>query len=227
MTAAAAKFPPNPRRRSMLAKVHLAKKELGLIDDDYRAVLFDVAGRTSAADCTDRELEAVLERFKARGFSPTVKAGARPPRPRPADHPVARKAQAMWISLYHLCAVDNPSDQALEAFARRQLGVEKLQWADQSQGYKLIEALKAMAVRAGWQQDDLPRADPIRVLKRRLCEQLLSRLQRVVIAPRTWTLDVAAFRLLGMQRRDSMPWDLGDLDVIAEGFGRKLREFRG
>ena len=58
----------------------------------------------------------------------------------------------MWISLYNLGAVRNPSEEALEAFATRQLRVERLQWANQSHCYKLIEALKAMAERAGWHQ---------------------------------------------------------------------------
>lgn len=222
---AAAKFAPDQRRRSMLAKVHLAKKELGLIEDDYRAILLEEAGVCSAAKCNETQLAAVLERFKARGFQ--AKSGAvQRAGPRRADHPVARKARALWISLYHLCAIDDPSERALEAFAARQLGVEKLQWANQAQGYKLIEALKAIGERAGWKQGELPRADSIRVLKIRLCDALLARLKRVVVVPRTWTLDDAAFRLLGMKRTDSMPWDLGDLDVIAEGLGRKLRAFR-
>lgn len=223
--SAVRQFAPDARRRGMIAKVHIAKKQLGLIDDDYRAVILDVAGVTSAADCTDGQLEELLKRFEARGFTAKAKTGPRPAA-RPADHPVARKARAMWISLYHLCAIDDPSEAALEAFARRQLGVEKLQWANQAQGFKLIEGLKAMAARAGWKQDELPRDNPVWALKIRLCDALLARLKRVVVVPRTWTLDVAAFRLLGMQRRDSMPWDMGDLDVIADGLGKKLRAFR-
>lgn len=223
---ALAKFAPDPRRRGMIAKVHVAKKALGLIDDDYRAIILDVASVTSAADCTNAQLEELLKRFAARGFTATAKAGAKPARPRPADHQVARKARAMWISLHHLCAIDDPSERALEAFAARQLGVERLQWANQAQGYKLIEGLKSIAERHGWSQKDLPPVDQVRVLKLRLCDALIARLKRVVVVPRHWTLDEAAFRLLGMERRGSAPWDLGDLDVIAEGLGKKLRAFR-
>jgi hypothetical protein len=88
----------------------------------------------------------------------------------PADHQAAKKARALWLSLWNLGEIRDPSETALEAFARRQLKVERLQWADQGQTYKLIEALKAMAERAGWpQQLDVTHAgQEIEVLKRRL-----------------------------------------------------------
>ena len=99
----------------------------------------------------------MLDELKRLGWKPVLtrggKAGAAPAsKPRAADHPVALKARALWISLHHLGVVRDASDRALEAFAKRQLSVERLQWADQSQGFRLIEALKAMGGRAGWVQ---------------------------------------------------------------------------
>ncbi|MDZ4133973.1 MAG: regulatory protein GemA [Paracoccaceae bacterium] len=110
-TAAPAQFPANPRRRAMLAKIHLAKKQLALAEDDYRQILIDETGRRSAGDCTEAELERALKRLQSLGFKPLPKSGA----PRPAQHPVARKARALWISLYHLGAVRSPDEKALEA----------------------------------------------------------------------------------------------------------------
>jgi len=228
MTAAAPRFAPNPRRRALIAKVKLAQKELGLVDDDYRAVLLDVTGRTSAADCSEAELVRVVERFKARGFQPKPAAG-RGGSPRAADHPAAKKARALWISLHHLGAIDDPSERALEAFARRQLGVERLQWADQAKAYKLIEALKAMGERKGWRQD-LAGIDPaaqVMVLKRRLAEAILARLKTLGIAARHWSLTEAAWLLLG--ERPASPggiWEFSELDRIAAGLGAKLRAAR-
>lgn len=144
--------------RAALAKVHIAKKELGLDDAAYRAMLERITGRTSAKDCTEGQLGKVLDELKAKGWKPTLKVvsgnpGAAVRRGAPASSPVAKKARAMWISLHQLGAVRDPSESALEAFGRRQLGAEKLQWANQSHGYRLIEALKAMAEREGWDQD--------------------------------------------------------------------------
>ena len=53
-------------RRALLAKVHVAKKVLGLDDDTYRAVLLRVAGETSAAKCSDAQLVALVKEFEAK-----------------------------------------------------------------------------------------------------------------------------------------------------------------
>ncbi|WCT72076.1 regulatory protein GemA [Sphingomonas naphthae] len=228
-----AQFAANPRRRALIAKVHVAKKELGLTDDDYMAVLMDVAGVSSAADCSDGQLVDVVERFKSRGF--TAKAAASAPRPqrggRPAaDHKVAGKARAMWISLHQLGAVRNPSEQALEAFACRQLGCERMQWADQRLGYRLIEALKAMAEREGWSQE-LSAVAPdraVRTLRLRLVAAILAKLKSAKIAPRDWSVEQAAWSLLGMRFDTGHIFASdGDLGVLAAGLGEKLRAARG
>jgi phage gp16-like protein len=176
----------------MLAKVHLAAKELGLDEETRRDVLERVTGgHRSAGDCSDAQLDQVLAEFKRQGWKPKVvkggKAGDERPsnaRRRAADSPMARKARAMWISLHQLGVVRDPSERALEAFGRRQLGVDRLQWADESQGYRLVEALKAMAERAGWSQDlaDVPARLHVWTLKLRLVCALLKQLERPPIS---------------------------------------------
>lgn len=166
-------------RNSMIAKVHLGAKQLRMDDDTRRDLMARVTGgKRSAADCSDAELDAVLKEYAARGWTPTVITGGKARKPGPArrpgraaaDSPIARKARAMWISLHQLGVVRNPSEAALEAFAQRQLGVVALQWADQGVAYRLIEALKKMAERAGWRQDvgDLQGAEAVDLLKARL-----------------------------------------------------------
>ncbi|MBJ7318259.1 MAG: regulatory protein GemA [Brevundimonas sp.] len=172
-------------RRAAVVKVQIARKELGLDEDTYRAMLERITGRTSSADCTDDQLGDVLDEMKAKGWKPKVVAGGRSGRPirktAPASSPVAKKARALWLSLHHLGVVREPSEPALEAFARRQLGVDRLHWADESQGYRLIEALKAMAEREGWSQDVSgypPRTDLVKVLKAGLIRAQEKRLGR-------------------------------------------------
>lgn len=174
-------------RRAMLAKVHLAAKELGLDEETRRDVLERVTGHRSAGDCTDAQLDQVLGEFKRQGWKPKVVQGgkAREARPsnavrRASDSPMAKKARAMWISLHQLGVVRDPSERALEAFGKRQLGVETLHWADESQGYRLIEALKQMAERAGWSQDlaGVPPRLHVWTLKLRLVCALLKALER-------------------------------------------------
>jgi len=198
-------------RRSLIAKVHIAKSQLRMVEDDYRAIMLRVTGNSSAAQCTDAELVALLKEFEGKGFT----AKAKKPGARPADHPVARKARALWISLHQLGAIADPSDRALEAFAQRQLGVAKLQWADQALGYKLIEALKAIGNRAGWDQDLTgvrPGAQLI-VLKRNLVYALFKKLRDVDAVPRAWTIDRAVFEFSGDRVPTLLSCDLQEIDV--------------
>jgi hypothetical protein len=217
----------NQERRVLIAKIHVAKKEMGLLDDDYRQMLLDVTSRASSAHCTVAELRAMVEAMKKKGFAP--KKAAKPA----ADHPFAAKARALWISLYHLGAIDNPSEVALEAFACRQLQCVKMQWASQAQAYKLIEALKAIAQRNGWDQKvtSVRGMKPVaadvalRVLKVRLVERIAHLLGERRIVPVEMPLGRIAWQLAGMERDKPVPlWDLGDLDLLAMALGRKLRE---
>lgn len=56
------------RKQAELAKIHIAKKELGLDDDTYRAVLKQIAGVESSKDLTAQGRAQVLEHFKKAGF---------------------------------------------------------------------------------------------------------------------------------------------------------------
>lgn len=181
---AARSYKPNatmsrgPGVRPAVVKVKIAAKELRLDDDTYRAMLQRITGQSSATLCTDGQLGLVLDELKAKGWKPKAGAKASPRRAsNPARHPLAMKARALWISLHQLGAVADPSETALEAFARRQLGVDRLQWAVPSEGAALIEALKAMAERVGWNQDvsGVPAAQHVPVLKARLAELLAQR----------------------------------------------------
>lgn len=214
-------------RRAMLAKIHLAKKALQLDEDDYRNILMQETGRGSAGDCTEAELDRVLGRLQALGWKPLPKAGGNAST-RPAQHPMARKARALWISLYHLGEVRVPSDAALEAFAKRQLGCEKLVWAKQSDGYKLIEALKAMAAKAGWPQTDANGNNwTVMRLKENLCEAILLKLKAKGVAHPEWNLSNAAFRLCGIEPGADGPVTAEGYDRIAHALGKQLRAAGG
>ncbi|VWX62542.1 gp16 family protein [Sphingorhabdus sp. 109] len=205
-------------RNSMIGKIHVARKQLNMVEDDYRQLLLDTTGEISLTKCGDAQLVKMVDALKAKGFQ------ALPTKRKTADHPVARKARALWISLYHLNAIENPSDQALEAFARRQLRAAQLQWADQTQGYKLIEALKQMAERHGWSQEGgrAKAGNQVHVLQRCLCEAIRAKLEAKGLCPHDWTLEQAAYRLSG-QRLSTIP-TIEELSLLAKALGNKLRE---
>lgn len=214
--------PSQQHRRSMLAKIHVARKELNIVEDDYRQILLDQTGLLSAKDCTDAQLHKVLDALKAKGFKPK----SRSPRTGQsrADHPMARKARALWLSLHHLGAVRNPDEGALEAFACRQLKVDRLQWSNQSQGYKLIEALKDMAAREGWPEAKSGLA--ILPLQRSLVTAILRKLVARGLADASWDIKTAAYRLTGNDI-DLVHADFStgtQLTRLAQAFGNILRE---
>lgn len=222
-------------RRSMIGKVKIAQKQLGMVDDDYRQLLHRTTGRMSAADCTLPELERMIDALKDKGFKPLPgvrKDGGRKDgaKAKPADHPVARKARALWISLYHLGAIHNPAEKALEHFAKRQLG-ERLQWMNQAHGYRLIEALKSIAERHGWSMGPVAlngyatQAPTVRDLQDRLCQTLLAKLKARNIAPAHWSLPVAAWSLAGEKPENEMAgFSAAELSRVAAKLGAILRE---
>jgi len=209
------------RRRAMIGKIHVYKKQLALDEDDYRQILLNETGKTSAADLDQRELDKVIRRMEGLGAKPLPKAG----RKGIAQHPMAKKARALWISLYHLGAVRSASERSLEAFAKRQLGCEKLVWANQRDGYRLIEALKAMAERHGWKQTgpDGNNLD-VRSLREGLCSAILGKLAEAGEVPANWTISDAAFRLCGIELGSAGPVSADGYDDLAAALGKKLRE---
>jgi len=224
--AAPARFDRSAQhRRSMLAKINIARGQLGLEEDDYRQMLFTATGRTSLKACDDAQLDAMLALLKAKGFRPIPKAGSAPA----AQHPMARKARALWISLYQLGVVHNPSEHALEAFARRQLKCEKMAWARQSDAFRLIEALKSMAGRAGWLLHDPVTQKPLCPLglQRSLAQRIFALLKEEGAIPADWWIDRAAMKLCGIDTgATGTGYDAAHYQRLAQALGDKLREHR-
>lgn len=166
-------------RQAMLAKVHLAKKELGLPEESYRDVLECVTGKRSAGQLNEAQLDLVIEAFKREGWKPggqrqPKRAGSRPI----AGGPVAAKARALWLSLYHLGEVSDPSEKALDAFVKRQLGLGSLRWLPAEQCSSVVEALKAWCERAGvdWSPYAVANGPSFRAPKARIIEAQWRRL---------------------------------------------------
>ncbi|MGV8939071.1 MAG: gp16 family protein [Allorhizobium sp.] len=125
------------------AAIHVAKKQLGLDDDTYRAKLTNITGKSSTVDMTEAERQAVLTVFRNEGFKPSS-AARRPDGRQKLTGKFAKKLQALWIAGFNLGVVENRDDSALLAFVKRQTGIDHtrfLTFADD--GRAAIEALKA------------------------------------------------------------------------------------
>ncbi|MBF0249941.1 MAG: regulatory protein GemA [Alphaproteobacteria bacterium] len=162
--SAARKFKTEGNRKGLISKVKIGQKEIGWDDDLYRDVLEQRYGKTSSTQLTYPELEDLINHMKEQGFKPKrrapARAGARTRADgskaplRLADDEQSRKMRALWISLYNLAVVRDPKEAALIGFARRvsggrDCGKQALQFLDGEETVKVIEALKAWAVRDG------------------------------------------------------------------------------
>jgi len=124
-------------RNGLLAKIHVARKQLGLTDDQYEAVLrgFNVA---SAGEMTIRQLELLVEYLCRLGFRPVRARWLKPPEERHSDDQVI----ALWKRVREIAA-DLPGGTArLQGLVRKICGVEVLEWCrDEDRLERLLKVL--------------------------------------------------------------------------------------
>ncbi|HWH86334.1 MAG TPA: regulatory protein GemA [Pseudomonas sp.] len=129
-------------RNINLAKIHVAKKQLGLDDETYRAILARLCGVKSAKDLNARQLPLVLQEFERLGWQPVkTKHGKRP-------NPPDNKAALMSKIEAQLSAA-NRSWAYADGMAMHMFKVEKVDWLGGDQLLKLVQALAIDARRHG------------------------------------------------------------------------------
>ncbi|MCE8027523.1 regulatory protein GemA [Halomonas daqingensis] len=130
--------------RGKLAQIHIARQELGLTDEDYRAILARTAGVSSAKQLTNRNVGYVIAEFKRLGWEPkpAKKAGRKAPNPPRSRQRVMDKIEAM------LADAGRPWAYA-DGMAQRMFQVERVDWLDDDQLHRLMQALIIDAKRQG------------------------------------------------------------------------------
>lgn len=138
----------NGGRQKMIALIHVAKRELALCDENYRALLSGATGKDSLKDMSLNELQSVIKRFEKFGFTKkntSKRAGAK----KTLDNAQHRMMRALWISLYNLGEVRDPSDAALASYICRMTKLTDASWISSHQANKIISGLKEWAGRSG------------------------------------------------------------------------------
>ncbi|MBX8800695.1 regulatory protein GemA [Ochrobactrum sp. MR28] len=137
---------------STFSSIYVAKKQLGLDDDDFRSLCERVTGKRSTRDMSEPQRAKLVEHFRKQGFKPVSKDTRKQ-----LEGRYAAKLQALWIAGYNLGVVTNGSDEALIAFVKRQTKLDHVRFLhDAGDAYKAIEALKRWLNRAAgvsWAQD--------------------------------------------------------------------------
>ena len=129
---------------SSLAKIHIAKSQLGLDDETYRALLARVAGVRSAKDLSPRQIVAVIAEFERLGWKPKTARKTSRTKPNPAAE---RKKLVSKIEAF-LAEANRPWEYA-DGMALRMFKVERIEWCDFDQLRKVIAALSYDAKRQG------------------------------------------------------------------------------
>ena len=138
--------------QKLLAKIHIAKKELGLEDETYREALNSMFKVQSSKDLNDRQAVILINHFKSLGWVQTSKQYAvgskqqkkyadSPRDPYDASGAIKRKIEAMWHDLYR----GNEEKRHLRQWLWNHFRVSDVQFLDKRKAYDAVEALKSMS----------------------------------------------------------------------------------
>jgi len=127
-------------RRSLIAKIKIAQKQLNIEDWEYRQMLERLTGLSSCAQMQNFQLVCVLNELKRKGFKPTVS--------KKHVSPNHSKSKDAMIGKVAALLADNklPWDYA-HSMAKRMFKVDRVEWLDYDHLHKLIAALQIYANR--------------------------------------------------------------------------------
>jgi len=150
-----------------LAKIHIARKQLGLSDDEYHDILQLRFKKGSAKDLTGVEAAQLLDRFKLAGWQPkkpTLVKNGRVATVRKNDNyrriengPGARQ-QRLVLALWNALGYEV---KKLDARCKRQWNIDRFEWVtDHEILHVLITDLKARCEAAGIDPDQARQGQP-------------------------------------------------------------------
>lgn len=127
-------------RNSDISKIHIAKKQLNLSEEEYRSILIGRGGADSAKDLDHLGRKRVLEYFEQRGFKPKPAATTkRPSRPTPSAG-----ALALVRRIRQLISLDRLPDAYADGIAQQMLGTavpKFFEWCIPADLYRISQAL--------------------------------------------------------------------------------------
>ena len=129
-------------RRRELAQIHIAKKQLGLDDETYRAMLWTVGRVRSSADLDYAGRRAVLDHLTARGFKASAAKRERPKDPLWACvNKAAPDRQPMLRKIAMQLKAAGRGKSYGDAVARKMFSIERLEFCGSDQLHRIIGAL--------------------------------------------------------------------------------------
>lgn len=146
------------KRCNLLSQIHIAKKDLGMDDDMYRAALVNATmvickrtsvvqrpGLSSSGEMNKAQRQQVLDHFKSLGWKnsrPATRKGKQ------YTKATSRKMIVLWKGLYKAGKVANQTNAAFEQWVANESGKQNPDWLTAEEANTLIEQLKAWEKRA-------------------------------------------------------------------------------
>lgn len=132
-------------RNADLAQIHIARQQLGLDDETYRAILWSVARVRSSKDLDWTGRKNVLDHFRAKGWKPRPPAKAKASRPSEPGQPGL--VRVLWNQLADAGKVHHRDDAALGKWLEHHNMPTRPEWLDARQLNRAIESLKKWLAR--------------------------------------------------------------------------------
>lgn len=136
------------RRKKLIQIIHIAKKEIGLVDEDYRAILESVAKKSSCSEMTLFELNGVLVAMQKLGF----RVKKLETKKQELGWDTSKKQLDYIKGMWELVARDK-SERALYHFINRITGAAHPRFMQATDAQKVIIALRKMMIDAGLNPD--------------------------------------------------------------------------
>lgn len=140
------------QRRQLVSKIHIARTQLGMDEDSYRANLKHYgSGKESCLDMTTTELNAVLDAFIKLGFKPVKKTVKGRLSPSTAKGPKDERSaiRALWIFMHRAGFIQDGSETALNSWVQRMTaeanggaGIAEVNWLQGADAAKTLNSLK-------------------------------------------------------------------------------------
>jgi hypothetical protein len=150
-------------RKERLALIHLARKDRGLDEVAYRALLAGVAGVESSAKIeTEEQFRAVMDAFSSLGFARKPATRKRMPlrEGEVPDRSSASRKQLYYIKGLWELASRARDEQSLRAMVKRIGKVDDIRFLERSAASALILALRDICWKAGFNPDRPDAAPP-------------------------------------------------------------------
>ena len=133
--------------QKLLAKIHIAKKDLCLDEETYRDALEGQTGKRSSAKMSNEEIIKCLRHFESLGWQPKSKPKKYGDSPRDlydSSGAIKRKVEAMWANYHHNHCKCNDMKGHGRRWLFSKFKISDVAFLDKRTAYNAVEALKAM-----------------------------------------------------------------------------------